>query len=301
MKGGEAMDHIDIQRETHLALEQSKSKKKRVQLGSYVLIYTITFIVMIPFLWMILLSFKTNSEILNSPFSLPDTFSLHNYQKAIETLDILLMYKNTFIIAGVTIVGQIIITFMSSFALSRMVFKLQKLKSGLHLYLLLGLAIPPFILLFPVYRLTIELGLMNTHASLVLPYIATSISFNTLLFIGFLKGFPKELEEAAIIDGCNLFSLCRRVVFPMIKPVVATIFIFNILYVWNEFPFAVTLISDDALSTIPLGISEFKGRWSIDYGGIIAASILIMIPQLVFFGFFQKYIIEGMTAGAVKG
>jgi raffinose/stachyose/melibiose transport system permease protein len=211
------------------------------------------------------------------------------------------MYKNTFIIAGITIVGQIIITFMSSFALSRMVFKSKKLKSGLNFYFLLGLAIPPFILLFPVYRLTIELGLMNTHASLVLPYIATSISFNSLLFIGFLKGFPKEIEEAAIIDGCNLFSLCRKVVLPMIMPVVATIFIFNILYVWNEFPFAVTLISDESLSTIPLGISEFKGRWSIDYGGIIAASILIMIPQLVFFGFFQKYIIEGMTAGAVKG
>jgi raffinose/stachyose/melibiose transport system permease protein len=295
------MAHVEVQRQMDVTLKQSKGKKRRSHLGEYTLIYIITFVVMIPFLWMLLLSFKTNSEILNSPFSLPESFSFQNYQKAIETLDILLMYKNTFIIAGITIVGQIIITFMSSFALSRMDFKSQKLKSGLNFYFLLGLAIPPFILLFPVYRLTIELGLMNTHASLVLPYIATSISFNSLLFIGFLKGFPKEIEEAAIIDGCNLFSLCRKVVLPMIMPVVATTFIFNILYVWNEFPFAVTLISDESLSTIPLGISEFKGRWSIDYGGIIAASILIMIPQLVFFGFFQKYIIEGMTAGAVKG
>jgi raffinose/stachyose/melibiose transport system permease protein len=295
------MAHVEVQQQTDVTLTNTKSKKRRSHLGGYFLIYIITFVVMIPFLWMLLLSFKTNSEILNSPFSLPDSFSFHNYQKAIETLDILLMYKNTFIIAGITIVGQIIITFMSSFALSRMVFKSNKLKSGLNFYFLLGLAIPPFILLFPVYRLTIELGLMDTHASLVLPYIATSISFNSLLFIGFLKGFPKEIEEAAIIDGCNLFSLCRKIVLPMIMPVVATIFIFNILYVWNEFPFAVTLISDESLSTIPLGISEFKGRWSIDYGGIIAASILIMIPQLVFFGFFQKYIIEGMTAGAVKG
>ena len=295
------MAHVEVQQQTNVALKHSKSQKRRRHLGGNILIYIITFVAMIPFLWMLLLSFKTNSEILNSPFSLPDSFSFHNYQKAIETLDILLMYKNTFIIAGITIVGQIIITFMSSFALSRMVFKSNKLNNGLNFYFLLGLAIPPFILLFPVYRLTIELGLMNTHASLVLPYIATSISFNSLLFVGFLKGFPKEIEEAAIIDGCNLFSLCRKVVLPMIMPVVATIFIFNILYVWNEFPFAVTLISDESLSTIPLGISEFKGRWSIDYGGIIAASILIMIPQLVFFGFFQKYIIEGMTAGAVKG
>ncbi|MGG1398046.1 carbohydrate ABC transporter permease [Bacillus salipaludis] len=295
------MDLIEAERQPNVTLEHTISNKKRSQLGSYVLIYIITFIVMIPFLWMILLSFKTNSEILNSPFSLPKSFSFENYQKAIDTLDILLMYKNTFIIAAITIVLEIIITFMSSFALTRMVYRSQKLKGGLNFYFLLGLAIPPFILLFPVYRLTIELGLMNTHASLVFPYVATSISFNTLLFTGFLKGFPKEIEEAAIIDGCNLYSLCRKVVFPMIKPVVATIFIFNILYVWNEFPFAVTLISDNALRTIPLGISDFKGRWNVDYGGIIAASILIMIPQLVFFGFFQKYIIEGMTAGAVKG
>ncbi|RBW70865.1 carbohydrate ABC transporter permease [Bacillus taeanensis] len=280
---------------------QAEEKKVKRKIGSYALIYGITFIVMLPFLWMILLSFKTNSEILNSPFALPASFSFENYQKAIETLDILLMYKNTFIIAIVTIVVEIIITFMSAFALSRMIFRSEKLRGGLTYFLLLGLAIPPFILLFPVYRITIMFDLMNTHASLILPYIATSISFNTLLFTGFLKGFPKELEEAAIIDGCNLFTLCKSVVFPIIKPVVATIFIFNVLYVWNEFPFAVTLISSDALTTVPLGISEFKGRWSIDYGGIIAASILVMIPQLIFYGFFQKYIIEGMTAGAVKG
>jgi raffinose/stachyose/melibiose transport system permease protein len=295
------MELIEVERQKNVTLEHSKRKKKRSQLSSYVLIYIITFIVMIPFLWMILLSFKTNSEILNSPFSLPKSFSFQNYQKAIDTLNILLLYKNTIIIAVVTIFIEIIISFMSSFALTRMVYRSQKLKGSLNFYFLLGLAIPPFILLFPVYRLTIQLGLMNTHASLVLPYIATSISFNTLLFTGFLKGFPKEIEEAAIIDGCNLISLCRKVVFPMIKPVVATVFIFNILYVWNEFPFAVTLISDNALRTIPLGISDFKGRWSVDYGGIIAASILIMIPQLVFYGFFQKYIIQGMTAGAVKG
>lgn len=295
------MELIEVERQKNVTLEHSKRKKRRSHLSSYVLIYIITFIVMIPFLWMILLSFKTNSEILNSPFSLPKSFSFQNYQKAIDTLNILLLYKNTIIIAVVTIFLEIIITFMSSFALTRMVYRSQKLKGSLNFYFLLGLAIPPFILLFPVYRLTIQLGLMNTHASLVLPYIATSISFNTLLFTGFLKGFPKEIEEAAIIDGCNLSSLCRKVVFPMIKPVVATVFIFNILYVWNEFPFAVTLISDNALRTIPLGISDFKGRWSVDYGGIIAASILIMIPQLVFYGFFQKYIIQGMTAGAVKG
>jgi raffinose/stachyose/melibiose transport system permease protein len=295
------MNQAMAQSQTNQNLSKSEKNKTKRKIWAYIPIYAITFIVMLPFLWMILLSFKSNSEILTSPFSLPVSLSLENYRSAIATLDLILMYKNTIIIAVITVVVVIIITFMSSFALSRMVFKSGKLKGGLYYFLLLGLAIPPFILLFPIYRITIMFDLMNTHASLILPYIATSISFNTLLFMGFLKGFPKELEEAAIIDGCNLFTLCKSVVLPIIIPVIATIFIFNILYVWNEFPFAVTLISSDSLTTVPLGISEFKGRWNIDYGGIIAATVLVMIPQLIFYGFFQKYIIAGMTAGAVKG
>lgn len=278
-----------------------KRKKKITKWLSYFVTYGITFLVMIPFLWMIVLSFQDNNTILTNPFSLPDSLSLDNYRRAFETLDMGLLYKNTFIIAIISVFLEIIITFMSSFAISRMVFKLEKLRNGLYYFLILGLAIPPFILLYPVYRLTISLGIENTYLSLILPYIATSISFNTLLFTGYLREFPSEIEEAAIIDGCSLFKLCTKIVFPVIRPVVTTIFIFNILYIWNEFPFAVTLISDDSLMTISLSISEFKGRYSIDYGGIVAASSLFIIPQLIFFGIFQKYIIKGMTAGAVKG
>lgn len=270
-------------------------------LGTNVLAYIVTLIVLLPFLWMILLSFKTSSEILNNPFSLPESFSFDNYTRALSTLDLGLLYKNTFIIAAVTIVIEIVITFMSSYALARMIFRSEKLKNSVFALLLVGLAIPAFILLFPVYRLTIFFGLMNTYASLILPYIATSISFNTLLFTGFLKGFPREVEEAAVIDGCGLFTLCRSIVIPIVIPVIATVFIFNMLYIWNEFPFAVTLISDESMMTISLGISQFKGRFNIDYGGIIAASTLLIIPQLVFFAIFQRFIMEGMTAGAVKG
>ncbi|KRE40312.1 ABC transporter permease [Paenibacillus sp. Soil522] len=269
--------------------------------GTTVVAYIVTLLVLLPLLWMVLLSFKTNSDILNNPFSIAGTISFDNYARALETLNLGLLYKNTFIIAAITIVIEILITFMSSYALSRMVFRSERLKRSVTALLLMGLAIPAFILLFPVYRLTIFFGIYNTYASLIIPYIATSISFNTLLFTGFLRGFPKEVEEAAIIDGCGLFTLGRAVVFPIIMPVVATVFIFNALYIWNEFPFAVTLISNEAMTTISLGISQFKGRFNIDYGGIIAASILLIIPQLIFFVFFQRFIIEGMTAGAVKG
>ncbi|MFC0562333.1 carbohydrate ABC transporter permease [Halalkalibacter alkalisediminis] len=285
----------------HTSLTSINLKEKNTKILSYILTYAITLLVMIPFIWMIVLSFKENQEILTNPFSLPESFNLDNYKRAFETLNMGLLYKNTFIIAVVSVFLEMIITFMSSFAISRMIFKRDKLKNGLYYLLIIGLAIPPFILLFPVYRITISLGLENTYLSLILPYIATSISFNTLLFVGFLKDFPSEIEEAAVIDGCNLFTLCTKVVFPVVKPVVMTVFIFNILYIWNEFPFAATLISDPSRMTIPLAISEFKGRYNIDYGGIVSASLLFIIPQLIFYGIFQKHIIKGMTAGAVKG
>ncbi|MNO12512.1 Trehalose transport system permease protein SugB [compost metagenome] len=283
--------------------EATRLKRSRANRnpGMTLLSCFITLLVLLPFLWMLLLSFKTNSDILSNPFSLPKALSFDNYKRALSTLNMGLLYKNTFIIAAITIVIEIVITFMSSYALARMVFRSERLRRSVTALLMTGLAIPAFILLFPVYRLTIAFGLLNTYASLILPYIATSISFNTLLFTGFLRGFPREIEEAAIIDGTGLLTLAKSVVLPIIMPVVATVFIFNMLYIWNEFPFAVTLISNEGMTTISLGISQFKGRFNIDYGGIIAASTLLIIPQLVFFAIFQRFIIEGMTAGAVKG
>lgn len=263
--------------------------------------YLVTLIVMLPLLWMVLLSFKSSSEILNDPFRLPTSLRLVNYARALDTLHMGLLYKNTFIIASFTIVIEIVITFLSSYALARLIFRSERLQRSIAAFLLTGLAIPAFILLFPVYRITLLFGLYDTYASLIIPYIATSISFNTLLFTGFLRGFPREVEEAAVIDGAGLFGLIRAVAVPIVKPVVVTVFIFNVLYIWNEFPFAVTLIGDEAKTTISLGISQFKGRFNIDYGGIISASLMLIIPQLAFFGFFQRFIIEGMTAGAVKG
>lgn len=283
------------------ATTNAPSSRRWKTVGWYLLAYGVTLLILLPVLWVGFLSFRNSSEILNNPFSWPESWSLENYTRAFATLDFFTLYKNTIIVAVITIVIEIIITFMSSFALTRMVFKSKKLQNLIQLYFISGLAIPAFILIFPVYRITILLDLLNSYWSLVLPYIATSIAFNTLLFTGFLREFPKEVEEAAIIDGSGLYTLCKSIVFPIISPVVSTVFIFNILYIWNEFPFAVTLISDAAKYTISLGISQFKGAYSIDYGGTLAAGILIIIPQLIFFGVFQRFIIEGMTAGAVKG
>jgi len=273
------------------------SRRKRMLM--YFGMIAVTVITVFPFLWMIILSFKTNSEIMLSPLSMPDSINFDNYVHALDTLNYRQLYLNTFTICIVSIVAELVITFLSSFVLARMDFG-KHLKQLIYGYLILGLSISPFILLFPVYKINLLLGLKEKYG-LIMPYIATSISFNTLLLVGYLKALPREIDEAALVDGCTLWQLIGRVILPMTKPVIATVVIFNVLYIWNEYPFASVMLRDIGSYTLSMGASFFKGKFSVDYGAIIASSIMIIIPELVFYGLFQKNIVDGMTAGAVKG
>lgn len=273
---------------------------KRKKIAMYASMIIITLLVVFPFLWMLFLSFKTNSEIMSSPLSLPETFSFDNYKNALVTLDFPRLYGNTIFVCVISLVFELVITFFSSFVLARMEFKNRKLQNLLYGFLIMGLSVSPFILLFPVYKINVFFGLRGKLA-LIFPYVATSISFNTLLLVGYLKELPTEIDEAAVIDGCNIWDLMVRVILPMTKPVIATVVIFNVLYIWNEFPFASVMLRDISDYTLSMGASFFKGTYTVDYGGIVATSIMIIIPELIFYGIFQKNIVEGMTAGAVKG
>jgi raffinose/stachyose/melibiose transport system permease protein len=263
--------------------------------------YLITFVILFPLLWIMLLSLQTNDNILNHPFSLSD-LTLANYQHALKTLNLLVMYKNTLILAAVSVTVGLVISYMAAFALSRMVFRGngRRTQNALRYYFLAGLAIPVYILLFPVYRLDIAFGLFGTYFALILPYIAVTIPFNILLLTGFLRDFPEEIEQAAVMDGVGPWRMAWKVVFPLMRPVVATLAILNVIYVWNEFPFAVTLINNPTLTTVSLGVSQFQGVYSVDYGAMMASATLVLLPQLVIYAAFQKQVIAGMTAGAVR-
>lgn len=273
---------------------------RSARVGMYILLVLVVIITVLPFLWMIMLSFKTNSQILSSPLSFPSTINFENYRRVIQILNLGNLYKNTILIVIVSMAIELCITFASSFALAKMFFRNEKSRTRLYKFLILGLTISPFILLFPVYRINTILHLKE-QIGLVMPYVATSVSFNTLLFVGYLKELPSEIDEAAIIDGCSLGQLVIKVIAPMAKPVIATVVVFNVLYIWNEFPFASVILHNTSDYTLALGASFFKGKYNIDYSGMIASSALMIIPELIFYGIFQKNIVSGMTAGAVKG
>jgi raffinose/stachyose/melibiose transport system permease protein len=262
--------------------------------------YLITFLILLPILWIALLSFQPSEKILNDPFSFV-SLTFDNYANAIQSLPLVQMYGNTLLIALVSVTIGAAVSFMVAFALTRMVFRRRRAQSAVRLYILAGLAVPVYILLFPVYRLDLALGIFGTHAALIVPYIAVSIPFNTLLFTGFLREFPTEIEEAAIIDGAGLWRICWQIVLPLMRPVIATVLIFNVVYVFNEFPFASILINDPDMVTVSLAASRFQGQYTVDYGGMMAAATLVLVPQLIIYAVFQRQVIAGMTVGAVKG
>jgi raffinose/stachyose/melibiose transport system permease protein len=262
--------------------------------------YLITFLIVLPILWIALLSLQPSDTILSDPFSF-DSLTFDNYRNAVASLPLVQMYKNTIIVAVASVTIGAVVSFMASYALTRMVFRRRGAQSSLRFYLLAGLTVPVYVLLFPIYRLDLALGIFGTYAALILPYIAVSIPFNTLLLTGFLREFPTELEEAAIMDGAGLFRICWSVVLPTMRPVLATILIFNVVYVFNEFPFVSILINNPDLATVSLAVSKFQGQYTVDYGGMMAAATLVLLPQLVIYALLQRHVIAGLTAGAVKG
>ena len=275
--------------------------RSRKKLGvCYILMVLLTAAIVIPIIWLVFISMKQNSEILNDPLSLPSSLNFENYASALRTLDLFTLYKNTFFIALCALVVEIVITFSSAVGLTRLHFRRDSVRSGLQGFLQMGLAVSPFILLFPIYKINRFFG-FGQQLSLILPYIATSISFNTLLFTAYLRTIPKELDEAALMDGVNLWQLITKILVPIAKPVLATVIIFNLLYIWNEYPFASIMIEKPAYYTISRGIAAFQGQYNIDYGGLAAYSVMVLLPELIFYGIFQRHVVDGMTVGAVKG
>lgn len=206
---------------------------KKTKTVFYVLMALITLIMVFPFLWMLMMSFKSNSEIMSNPLAWPKALDFSNYANALHTLNYPRLYANTFIVCAISIVIELTITFLSSFALARMTYKRPGLSKAVYAFLITGLCVSPFILLFPVYKINLFFGLKEQFA-LIFPYVASSISFNTLLFVGYLKALPVEIDEAAVIDGCSIWDLMIKIILPMTKPVIATVVIFNVLYIWNE-------------------------------------------------------------------
>lgn len=277
-----------------------KSKKK-INISKYI-IYTILVVwaitTIFPFVWVIINSFKPSSELLTSSFSLPKEFTLDNYKNAFDNLNILRAYGMSFFISGSVTIGVIILASMMSFALTRYNFKG---KWVLDAILIASLMFPVFSTIIPVYQMMIKWELLNTPIAVILPQIASNLSFATIVMMGFMRAIPLEIEESAYIEGANVFTVFTRIIVPISKPAISTVAIFSFLWSYNDLFVQTTMIGRRVNYPVCALLNEISSKYGTDYGLMAASVAIILVPVFIIYLLLQKNIIKGLTAGAVKG
>ena len=257
-------------------------------------------LMLVPFLGILYLSVKPNAEILAGNLSLPLAAEWANYAKALSAIDFVTMIRNTMIVAVITIAAEFVLGITGSFAISRFKIGTGKLQRFFYVYFIIGIIIPVFVLIYPVYKMNFMLGTLDTLWAVILPYIGWSAPMNTMLLVSAFNNIPDTLEEAAVIDGCGTFRLLTQIDMPIIRPAITTMLIINFLAIWNEFAVSVIMLTSPEVQTISLASAKFVGIHTTDYGAMAAAVVLLSIPQVAVFSMFQKYVTADMTAGAVK-
>ena len=272
----------------------------------YILLIIWSLTTIYPIIWVIQNSFKGKDKILGDSFSLPlgEMFTMANYRKAFGSMNILGAYKNSIFISTVVAVTVLILAGMASFALVRYSFKL---KGALQSLVIAGMMFPVFATVIPVCSMQTKWGIANTGSwgltmlSVILPQVAGNLSFAIVVLTGFIKGLPVELEEAAFLEGCNAFQIFCKVVVPLTKPSFATVAIFSFLWSYNDLFTQMFYLRTQKMYGITVLLNRLTSQEGTNYGLMAAAVTLVVVPVVIVYIFLQKYIIKGMTAGAVKG
>jgi multiple sugar transport system permease protein len=252
-----------------------------------------------PFYWLINVSLKTGSDLASADL-FPPAPTLDNYDSIFKNNDFTSALKNSVIITTVTTILALIVGSFAAYALARLRFK--------HKFLVLALILsistfPAIAIAAPIFQLWRDWGLYDTRVGLILPYLAFALPLAIYILTSFFKEIPKELEEAALVDGATYFQAFRKVILPLAAPGLVTAGLLTAFFVWNEFLLAVTLTSSPNAFTVPVSVANFTGsqKFEIPLGTISAASVVITIPLVAAVIIFQKRIVAGLTAGAVKG
>ncbi len=251
-----------------------------------------------PIVWMILGSFKGNGEFYTNIWGLPKSFGFENYRTAWRDGQMARRFINSLIVTIGSMCVLIPSTTCAAYAVARLNFKGKGL---IYAYLLLGIMIPAGVLGIPTFTVAMKLKLLNSHFGLMLVYAAQNIAMGMFIMRGFFLSLPKELEEAALIDGCSRFGCFVRIILPLAKAGVATQVIFNGLTIWNDYYMANIMITRDELRTLPLSVAAFVGRHTTDYPQLFAMLTMATLPIIIIFILSQRSFIEGVAAGAVKG
>ena len=251
-----------------------------------------------PFYWAVVASFTPDAELFGKPSLFPHAATLAHYRALFGERTFWVPIRNSLIVAGATTVLCVTVGTFAAYALARLEFPGKR---AILTFVLAVTMFPQIAIVSPLYLLLRTLGLINTYPGLVLPYVTFAMPLAVWLLVGFFRQLPRELEEAAMVDGASRWQSLVKVVLPVAAPGLATTAILTFLYCWNEFLFALSFTLGPERQTVPVAIALFRGQYQVPWGQILAAAIVATIPVALVILAFQRRIVQGLTAGAVKG
>jgi ABC-type glycerol-3-phosphate transport system permease component len=250
-----------------------------------------------PVFYMFVTSFKTRKDWLNNQFGLPAQITLDNYAQALNQGKLILWFGNSFVVTIASIVLSTAMAALAAYALAR--FKFPGRSFFLNTMIAL-MVVPPIVLIMPLFIFMVNIKLINTLYGLIIIYVGLLIPFSIYLLVSFFRNLPKEIFDAATMDGCSDFGILWYIVVPLSAPAFVTLVVVNALWVWNELLVALVFLQSEELKTLMPGLTLFKGHFSLNEPLIMAGTMIATIPMLLLYIFGQRYFVEGLVAGAVK-
>lgn len=280
-----------------MKMHQASYKKKFVNACILVLLVFLAFLVLYPFIWMLITSFKAEADIVAYPPKLfSGSFSLDSYINIWKRIPFLKYYRNTIIFSTAVTLTSLACDTMAGYAFARMKFP----GKNIMFLLVMGTMMIPFqVIMVPLYVEIFKFGLINTYLGLVLPRATNA--FGIFMMRSFFISLPKGLEEAGRIDGCTEFGIFRKIMVPLCKPAVVSLFIFHFMYQWNDLLYPLLLTTSDEMKTLPAGIATFMGTHVVEYGIIMAGACLSLLPILIAYLCAQKQFVQGIAMTGMKG
>lgn len=264
----------------------------------YILLVFMLVIYLAPLLWTLMVSFKTNKEIFDAPFALPTVLQLGNYIVAWTAGHLGTATMNSFIVCVVTLALSMVLGAMISFAIGVMRWKGS---AAMLTYFMMGMMIPVHCVLIPLFTRFAKMGLSNSLIGLIIPYLTFSLPVTIFIMTGFFRSMPHELVESACIDGANIYQIFAKIALPLARTGFFVTGLMTFVGNWNELLLAMVFISDDTKKTLPVSLSKFVGPYNTNYSQMFAAIVLAVVPTIIVYCCFSNQIVDGLTAGAVKG
>lgn len=280
-------------------IESARSQQRLFNLIIFLVLCIGVVITAAPLMYMVATAFKGSSFVQEyPPRFIPENITLENFEQAFTSRNFGRALLNSAMVAVATSLLVTALSAMMAYSFARFSFTGKR---ALYAMLLLMLMVPGVVLLIPQFILATKLGLRNSLPGLVIVYSAGPLAFNTFLLRGFFESLPRELEESAIIDGASAFTVFWRIMLPLAAPAISTVAVFSFLGAWDEYILALNFLTDEKLRTLPIAIANFRGQHTTNWGLVFAGSLTAVIPTILLFVFFQRYFIQGITSGAVRG